>query len=336
MYAVVDTGTTNTRIYIVNRRGQIVGRAYRKVGVRDTAITGSTLALTEGLVACFQDAVDSCGLTVQDIQFAFVSGMLTSEIGLIDLPHITAPAGKDELASQCVIMNHPSVFPIPIPAIFIRGIKNNASPTFSEIGNMDFMRGEETQVMGVLHRLRPTLPCYIVFLTSHTKIIEIDDRARICRSMTTLSGQIFEAIKKETMIGKSVCNPSGRESRNKREILEAVWASEEANGLLRTLMMPRYMEVLMDSEESDRAYCLDAAIACDDMKTICSLLQHAGHAEVVLVGHENRCELYQTLLEFCQPGISVRCIHDKQEIDQLTVNGAISLLEKIQFPLQKT
>ena len=68
--------------------------------------------------------------------------------------------------------------------------------------------------------------------------------------MTTLSGQIFEAIKKETMIGKSVCNPSGRESRNKREILEAVWASEEANGLLRTLMMPRYMEVLMDSEES--------------------------------------------------------------------------------------
>ena len=41
MYSVIDTGTTNTRIYIVKDTGEIVAKAYRKVGVRDTAISGS-------------------------------------------------------------------------------------------------------------------------------------------------------------------------------------------------------------------------------------------------------------------------------------------------------
>ena len=92
MYSVIDTGTTNTRIYIVKDTGEIVAKAYRKVGVRDTAISGSKKALVDGIVACFHDALANGGLREDDINLIFVSGMLTSELGLIDLPHICAPA----------------------------------------------------------------------------------------------------------------------------------------------------------------------------------------------------------------------------------------------------
>ena len=124
MYSVIDTGTTNTRIYIVKDTGEIVAKAYRKVGVRDTAISGSKKALVDGIVACFHDALANGGLREDDINLIFVSGMLTSELGLIDLPHICAPAGIDELVEQCVITNNTDILPFDIPIAFIRGIKH--------------------------------------------------------------------------------------------------------------------------------------------------------------------------------------------------------------------
>ena len=297
MYSVIDTGTTNTRIYIVKDTGEIVAKAYRKVGVRDTAISGSKKALVDGIVACFHDALANGGLREDDINLIFVSGMLTSELGLIDLPHICAPAGIDELVEQCVITNNTDILPFDIPIAFIRGIKNNTPATYDGLISMDFMRGEETQVVGVLRKLKPQMPCFIIFLSSHTKIISVDETGHITNSMTTMSGQIFEAIKKETVIGKSVACGDEQKSTHKTDILKAVYRSVNDNGLLRTLMMPRFMEVLMESQSQDRAFCLDAAIACDDMKTLAGLLKSAANSQVIFIGHENRCLLYQQLFE---------------------------------------
>jgi len=329
MYSVIDTGTTNTRIYIVKDTGEIVAKAYRKVGVRDTAISGSKKALVDGIVACFHDALANGGLREDDINLIFVSGMLTSELGLIDLPHICAPAGTDELVEQCVITNNTDILPFDIPIAFIRGIKNNTPATYDGLISMDFMRGEETQVVGVLRKLKPQMPCFIIFLSSHTKIISVDETGHITNSMTTMSGQIFEAIKKETFIGKSVAGGDEQKSTHKTDILKAVYRSVNDNGLLRTLMMPRFMEVLMESQSQDRAFCLDAAIACDDMKTLAGLLKSAANSQVIFIGHENRCLLYQQLFEMCGLDVPVQCIFDKQEIDTLTVSGAVSLIEKI-------
>lgn len=48
MFAVIDCGTTNTRIYIVDQNREILASGSRKVGVRDTSITGSRDALRQG------------------------------------------------------------------------------------------------------------------------------------------------------------------------------------------------------------------------------------------------------------------------------------------------
>ena len=46
--ATIDCGTTNSRIYIVNENAEILGKATKKVGVRDTAINGSNEVLKQG------------------------------------------------------------------------------------------------------------------------------------------------------------------------------------------------------------------------------------------------------------------------------------------------
>ena len=49
-FAVIDCGIINSRIYIVNGKKEIVGKASKKVGVRDTTIQGSNTVLKSGFL----------------------------------------------------------------------------------------------------------------------------------------------------------------------------------------------------------------------------------------------------------------------------------------------
>src|SRR5215510_13518442 len=92
----IDTGTTNTRVWLVCG-DRIMARASAMVGVRDTARDGSP----ERLHATLRDLIAEVIAHSEGREVAFVAaaGMITSALGLIDVPHITAPAGSAELAA---------------------------------------------------------------------------------------------------------------------------------------------------------------------------------------------------------------------------------------------
>ncbi|MFW6222992.1 MAG: hypothetical protein ACOC3T_05205 [Bacteroidota bacterium] len=46
--ATIDSGTTNSRVYIVDETGKVVSKAVEEVGVKNTAITGSRETLKNG------------------------------------------------------------------------------------------------------------------------------------------------------------------------------------------------------------------------------------------------------------------------------------------------
>ena len=48
-YISVDCGTTNSRAYVIDQTGKVFGKARKKVGVRDTAVTGSRDVLLSGV-----------------------------------------------------------------------------------------------------------------------------------------------------------------------------------------------------------------------------------------------------------------------------------------------
>ena len=99
-YAVIDCGTTNTRVYIVDREGKIIASGERRVGVRNTSMTGSKDTLRNGLCEAIEEAAANAKIALKDISFAIASGMITSEIGLIELPHLIAPVGLEDLAAH--------------------------------------------------------------------------------------------------------------------------------------------------------------------------------------------------------------------------------------------
>jgi len=334
-FATIDCGTTNSRVYLLDENCNIINKGEKKVGVRDTAINGTNRILREGLKEVFLETVKEGGIKVAEVEFAITSGMITSEIGLIEIPHLWAPAGIDELAQNVKIVRDEEVFPVDVPLIFVRGIKNffPAETTYKDIRLIDFMRGEETQVVGLLS-LYPqlALPVNLVILSSHTKYIHINEGGKITGSLTTLSGQVYEAIKKETSIGKSIRSNTadGQEDFFNEEIVETAYDSVVNAGFLRTLLMPRFMEVLLKTNWYERKLFIETAIVAEDLRVIEEFknLNFSRDCTFVLVGHKIRCDIMKYLLNKHYKINSIKCINQKEEIDDLSIQGAIAIARK--------
>lgn len=335
MFAVIDSGTTNSRIYLVNEEGKVLASAAKKVGVRDTSITGSEDTLRNGLVELFYELCQREQICPETIRFAIASGMITSEIGLIELPHLVVPAGLEELSDHIYECTALEVFPLPCPTYFIRGLRNNYSsdPTIRDLCDIDFMRGEEVQCVGILKQLKPKLPCTIVILSSHTKLVYCNEQEQIVISKTTLSGQLREALIGSTNIGKSLQDTPGEEpyGYSQDEIVETAYSCVEKEGIVRAFLMPRFQQVLLKTDAKERSLFTDAIIASDDMKAFAAMKEQGYLADtIVLFGHESRCRIYSYLLKN-KLGVcgEIKAVSDKDAIGELTVGGVVAIAQKI-------
>lgn len=336
MFAVIDCGTTYTRIFIVDQEKNIVASGKRKVGVRDTSITGSRDKLRNGVTELFFEVLENHQIDSKDVSFAIASGMITSEVGLIEIPHLVAPVGLQALSENIKEVNDPAVLPIGRPVYFIRGIRNNYGDhaKAQDLRHIDFMRGEEVQCIGMLER-NPEVPCSIVALSSHTKVMYINEQGEITSSLTTISGQFYEALINSTNIGKSIIHTDGEPAGGYtyEELVDIATECTQHAGLGRTLLMPRFMQVLLTTNSDERDIFVNAAIAADDMKAF-DEMRDFGYAndDYIFYGHESRCKMYGYMLKKRYgEQLRITSIFKQDEIDALTVQGSIAVaLEKIQ------
>ncbi len=335
-FAIIDCGTTNSRIYLLNDNYNVINKGSKKVGVRDTAINGTNEILKQGLKEIFEKILKNAGLEINEIKFAITSGMITSEIGLIEISHLWAPAGVYDLAKNIKVVHDLDVFPLDVPLIFIRGIKNYfpKNATYKDIRKIDFMRGEETQIAGLLS-LYPDFPppFIVIILSSHTKYIFVTENRKISGCLTTLSGQIYEALKKQTNVGKSIVG-IGEKDNNYLDtnIVDIAYDVIENVGFLRSLIMPRFMEVLLKTKWYERELFVNSAITAEDLKVVndFKLLNFSlSNSNFILVGHKNRCEILNYMLkEYCGAKNKIKMIYKKEDVDKLVIEGAISIAEK--------
>lgn len=358
----IDCGTTNSRVYLVNPKGEIFLWKSRKVGVKDTAIRGSNTFLKQELKALTEEILAEAGLLKSQIRLVISSGMITSELGLIELPHLFAPVSLEDLAQSITRVDGEESFDPELPLYLIRGIKNPYHPErndLAELARLDFMRGEETQVAGLLQMYGAGSPTTVINLSSHTKCIPIDRRDRILGSVTTLSGQVFEALVKETFIGKSVASTDkatpDKTGKEKSETFSET--SEQAPplakpeesppfdpvmadlayeivreaGLLRGFVMPRFMDVLLRTSWQQRRKFVESALAVDDLLALGLFpkFDFPYGERIFLVGPQARCEIFEYYLtKKWQISAAIRSISDPTEISLLAVRGALCLAKK--------
>lgn len=336
MFAIIDCGTTTTRIYILDEKGTVLADGRTKVGVRDTSMTGSRDKLRNGVTDLFFQVLRDNDIPQEQVAFAIASGMITSEIGLIEIPHLVAPVGLQQLSDGIKMVEDPSVLPIGRPVFFVRGIRNNYPEANAHVlRQVDFMRGEEVQCIGAMKTLPLSYPCNIVALSSHTKIMHINEKKEIAWSMTTISGQFYEAMISSTNIGKSIVDTEGEEAGgySYEELIEIATDCVRSGGLCRTMLMPRFLQVLMKTNSTERRIFVDAAIAADDLNAFHEMdNQGYGVKHYILYGQEDRCKMYALMLkkEFGND-LVVDTIYEKEAVDHLTIAGSCTVaLKKIE------
>ena len=334
-FITIDCGTTNSRVYIVDEKGGVHAKATRHVGVRNTSMTGSRECLETGLRECIAEAIEKSGIDPKEFRAILSSGMITSEIGLKEIPHLMAPCDTAMLAANLTKVEDVRLTDFDIPVYFVRGIKNampeKVEDPFALVGTLDFMRGEEAQVAGLLAEKKLELPATLVVLSSHTKFIPIDEKGRILGSLTTTSGQVRAAILKETFVGKSVEQPEGAEDEPEDYFDPAIvgqaarWIRD--GGILRAMMLPRFLDVLLDTQWYQRKHFFEALVAAEDMLSIGQLdhFDPAFRRRFVFVGVPERCRLYEYVVRQNLAEAEVRSISDTDEIDRMSIDGVLEI-----------
>lgn len=91
MIITIDTGTTNTRVALFEGKNRI-DQVKANVGVRDTSIDGNNLKLVNTISTAIEELKSKHSLQDSDIQAILAAGMITSNLGLHEVPHLVAPA----------------------------------------------------------------------------------------------------------------------------------------------------------------------------------------------------------------------------------------------------
>lgn len=279
----LDGGTTNTRARLVHG-GRVVATARRAVGVRDTVLSDprsgpadDASARREGLVRAVREVIAEVGVHEQEgigegpgsgarRAYLVAAGMLSSEVGLVAIPHVPAPAGLDEIARAAAFVSLPEVDDRPI--LVVPGIRTPAAEGRVGWFESDMMRGEECETFGAHGallaegRIAPGEASVFVWPGSHTKLVAVDAGGRIIGSFTTLAGEILQAVARHTLIAASL--PGALP-----DVLDADAARDgalaaEQYGLGRAAFLVRIAAMTGTFEETARAsFWIGAVVAID-------------------------------------------------------------------------
>lgn len=183
--------------------------------------------------------------------------------------------------------------------------------------------------MGLLARPDvPRPPLTAVVLSSHTKYIHVRADGRIAGSLTTLSGQVFEAIQHATSIGKSIAAEGAPAEEDRARAIATAHEAVRQAGFLRALLMPRFMEVLLNVPAAIRRTFVEAAIAAEDLRVLQEfpLLGFPRDCPMLLIGSPSRCRVFQELLTRTE-GVpdAVTAISDEEAVDRLSIDGAMAI-----------
>jgi 2-dehydro-3-deoxygalactonokinase len=313
MIAALDVGSTNSRAWLldVSAAGpaQVRARATAAVGVRDAALAGSPVPVRDAVRRLIAE------LSATAAPAAVIgAGMVTSALGLREVPHVPAPVRVDELASHVVAFIAPDVCQVPIA--LVPGVRTDG-PT---ILDTDVMRGEETLVAGLLATGLVEAGEAVLNAGSHWKFIHVDAEGRIAASRTSLGGEVVHAAATSTLLKAAV--PEGALRAVDEDWLLRGADAARAEGLLRAMFAVRLLQLQgRTTPEQRHAWLVGAAIGAD-VEALASRGLLAGPRRIVVSGPERMAKAWALILG--RAGATARALTDP-ELETAFLAGIVAV-----------
>ncbi|MBI3526423.1 MAG: 2-dehydro-3-deoxygalactonokinase [Betaproteobacteria bacterium] len=230
----IDWGTTSFRAYRLDPAGRIVNTRSAPAGI--LSVEGGNFA-----AALEQQAGD----WIADGETQVVmSGMIGSRQGWIEVPYAACPAGLDEIAAGMRKVAWDRGEAWIAPGLTCR----------DDAGVPDVIRGEETQILGILAQFgagRHT----ICLPGTHSKWVEVEN-GKIVHFSTHMTGEAFAVFKAHSILGRMM--KDGVTDRN--AFTDGVRRSADDGGMLHHLFGVRSRGLLGELQETASASYLSGLL----------------------------------------------------------------------------
>lgn len=280
---IIDCGTTNLRVTLADGMGNVLAACKRPGGVQHTAIDGHNGRLKAMLAECIDGVLQQAGLTAGDVERCVAYGMITSNVGLVEIPHLAAPVSSRELRNGMRTLRFPDIAPFAIS--FIPGVRNDAGRvTEDNFSAMDMMRGEETEAVGLFELLKPDRESVFILPGSHNKFVRVDAQGRILGCMTSISGELLDAITHHTILANAVDHAFASAEDYDAGLCRKGAMECVSSGLGRAAFAGRILNQLGGVQSVRlRSYLLGATLA-QDVLALRAFVPDAHHARIYIAG----------------------------------------------------
>ena len=286
----IDGGTTNTRAFLWDKRGRVVLSSKSSIRIRDSVELGDKQRLHYSIKHLISTLLEKQQLSPKQIAAIYASGMITSNMGLIELPHLIAPVSLEDFSEHVVSRQIPQICSLPIH--FIPGMKNmpDTAVSLTQLDTMDIMRGEETEALALLEHVNQKQNCLLVLPGSHTKFILVNAEGQLSSCLTTLSGELLSVLTNHTVLADAVEHKFADEKWNS-EYLLAGFQTAHTTSFSRTAFLTRIVSQFLSKDIECCASFLLGTVLENDITAIKSstALKVFPHTQVYIAGKEPFC-----------------------------------------------
>lgn len=267
----INWGSSNCRAYLIGTDG----RAHDMLELA----AGVTTLTRDGMVA----VANQIRRRWPEAGHAYAAGMIGSNVGWTDAGYLDCPASIDAVAQGLVATRIGDLAVDIVPGL---------ACVREADGAPDIMRGEETELLGLLASGQLGDAPMVALPGTHTKWVRLRDGC-VQEFMTSMSGELFDRLSTAGLLASVVDGPGEQGP----AFVEAVRAAASRSLGLGTLLFGVRARMIRGTlARADTASCLRGLLAGAEIADALALFQALRTSTVPLVGSAPVCRLYQCAL----------------------------------------
>lgn len=314
-YIYMDSGTSNTRVYLI-KDFELIDTRKINVGTKDSAISGSNYILLSAMKECYDELLENNNLYDSDIEEIWMSGMVTNTFGIKEVEHISTPVNAKKLLDNVYFHQDNKYFSRRLHLVCgTKTAQPGESVTIDNIDHMNNVRGEEIEVVGMVASgiLPKEKKSIMISPGSHTHLCYVVNGA-MADIVSNFTGELNYAIQKDTILGGELAQ--GEIKMNPKYVNKG-YQYLKKYGFNRAMYIIHATKVFGVGTDEMRSQILAGIISGSVIKLLASKIDNDWQdvEKIVIVGGKSYIESYRILCEKIIPNIRVEVVEEYEGKD---------------------
>ncbi|WLH34135.1 2-dehydro-3-deoxygalactonokinase [Pseudomonas sp. FP2196] len=291
----LDWGTTSLRAYKLAAGGVVLEQRALSSGIMQLPKTPRVIngrECADGFELAFDEA---CGdwLDAQPDLPVIACGMVGSAQGWREAAYCETPANVANLGNSLQTV------------VSLRGTRVHIVPGVIQRSRLpNVMRGEETQVLGVLQNLPAEAgsDLLIGLPGSHSKWVEVVD-GRITHFDTFMTGEVFAVLSDHSILGRTQQQGATFDGQAFDRGVQVALSADGELGVLSTLFSARTLGLTGELSPTAQADYLSGLMIGHELAALATVQRHRRNSvhlpSIVLIGNAQLCARYSRALDAC-------------------------------------